>query len=148
MREWKMKRQQRRQWSHRQTGWVTDNTCCKIPSHLPWSVFIDLVFYASQTVAYTSGLFGRTALLSFTLATHYTGPFLSSFPKYLPSFVLCLNYASDHKVKAERICVTYMEFSLLITPESFPSNAGLFFQNVCTLISLWYLLPLLSFCGK
>lgn len=85
-REWKMKQPPWRQWSHRQTGWVTDNTCCKIPSHLPWSVFIDLGCYALQTVAHTNGLFWRAAPLSFTLATHYTDPLFSFLPKIFAIF--------------------------------------------------------------
>lgn len=80
VRELKMKQPPRRQWSHRQTGWVTDNTCCKIPSHLPWSVFIDLGCYALQTVAHTSGPFPRTAPLSFTVATRYTDHFFFPSP--------------------------------------------------------------------
>lgn len=107
MRAPEMKQPLRRQWSHRQTGWVTDNTCCKIPSHLPWSVFTDLSCNALQTVAHTNGLFFGTpphSLLLLQLTTH-TPPFFS-YPKYLPSFVLCLNDASDREVNAEKRSVT------------------------------------------
>lgn len=53
------------------------------------------------------GSFWHAISLTFTLATHYIPPHsFFSYPKYLPSFVLCLNDASDHKVKAERNSVT------------------------------------------
>lgn len=102
-----MKQPLRRQWSHRQMGWVTDNTCCKIPSHLAWSVFTDLSCNALQTVAHTNGLLLARHLTHFHSCNslHSPPPFFS-YPKYLPSFVLCLNDASDHEVKAERSSVT------------------------------------------
>lgn len=53
------------------------------------------------------GSFWHAISLTSTLATHYIAPPpFFSYPKYLPSFVLCLNDASDHEVKAERSSVT------------------------------------------